>query len=463
MRSMPQLNSMVSVGDLANLNNALRKAAVDYQTSAQPSAVAGASLSPLVPQSIEGTLSSATFTMKELALWPSIPKTSVSNTVHEYNVIKQHGLDLDPFISEGGAGVLNLSEYSREFVKIKYMAERRSVTDVSTLVNILGSNPSAIAEETERGTMSLMQKVEHQLWHGDASLTNDLGFDGIFKQIEDAGGDNVYDLAGSEVTPDFLQEVLATQTAAPNFGRPDCIYVEPRVYSSLIQQTVNYGRHDQLTAANGTLTFGVSKLAINSPLGPVPVKSAPFLFTANKPPAVSSGHSVAPAVISVQPAAGAGTSASQWKSSDTGDYYYTVVGVKAESGYSAPVVSSAAASVTAAGQQVTLTIADADHSYYRVYRSDKDGLASTCTHIMDVPKTSGAVTVITDNNVSRTKTSKIFIAQHDPSVFQFVRLLDFLRRPLAEVDTQRPFLLMLFGSPIVKVPSKLSMIRNVGS
>lgn len=457
MRSMPQLNSMVSVGDLANLNNALRKAAVDYQTSAQPSAVAGASLSPLVPQSIEGTLSSATFTMKELALWPSIPKTSVSNTVHEYNVIKQHGLDLDPFISEGGAGVLNLSEYSREFVKIKYMAERRSVTDVSTLVNILGSNPSAIAEETERGTMSLMQKVEHQLWHGDESI-NGLGFDGIFKQIESAGGDNIYDLAGAEITPDYLQDVLATQTAAPNFGRPDCIYVEPRVYSSLIQQTVNYGRHDQLSSANGTLTFGVSKLAINSPLGPVPVKSAPFLFTANKPPASDSGHSVAAVSISVQPAAGG--SGSKFASGDAGDYYYTIVGVKAEGGYSAPVTSNVVP--VAAGQQVTFTLGNTDHTYFRIYRTDKDGATSTATHLFDIKK-GATTTVVTDTNAKRTKTSKIFIAQHDPSVFQFVRLLDFLRRPLAEVDTQRPFLLMLFGSPIVKVPSKLSMISNVGS
>ena len=76
MRSLPQLNSMVSVGDLAALNGALRKAAIDYQTSAQPSAAAGASLSPLVPQSIEGTLASATYTMSELALWPAIPKTT---------------------------------------------------------------------------------------------------------------------------------------------------------------------------------------------------------------------------------------------------------------------------------------------------------------------------------------------------------------------------------------------------
>ncbi len=457
MHNLPGMNDMVSVGDLTNLNQALRKAAVDYQTSAVPSSAAGASLSPLVPQSIEGTLSSATFTMKELALWPAIPKTNVKNTVHEYNVIKSHGMDLDPFIAEGGAPALEMSSYSREFVKIRYMAERRSVTDVSTLVNILGTNPSAIAEETERGTLSLMQKVERQLWHGDESV-NSLGFDGIFKQLDNAGSANKTDLDGGTLTPVHLQALLAETTAAPNFGRPDCIYVEPRVYSSLIQQTNAYGRHDQFQAVNGAVTFGVNKLAINSPLGPVQVKSAPFLFSSNPAPASDSGHGVATATATGAVAA----STSKFSGTDVGDYIYKIVPVVAQGGYGAPIVT-AAQTIANAGEKVTITVSDvASHTYYRVYRSDKDGAASTCTWIMDVPKTAGAVTLVVDMNANRTRTSKVLIAQHDPSVFEFVRMLDYLRRPLAEVDTQRPFLLMLFGAPIVKVPTKLAYLTNVG-
>ena len=52
--NLPQMNDMVSVGDLASLNDALRKSSVGYQTPAVPSA--SDSLSALVPQSIEGTL-----------------------------------------------------------------------------------------------------------------------------------------------------------------------------------------------------------------------------------------------------------------------------------------------------------------------------------------------------------------------------------------------------------------------
>ena len=59
-------------------------------------------------------------------------------------------------------------------------------------------------------------------------------------------------------------------------------------------------------------------------------------------------------------------------------------------------------------------------------------------------------------------TSKIVFAQHDPQVFEFVRLLDFLRRPLAEVATAKPFMLMLFGTPVVKTPGKMFCIKNAG-
>ena len=458
MFNLPQMNSMVSVGDLNHLNNALRKAAVDYQTSATPSGVAGASLSPLVPQSIEGTLASATFTMKELALWPAIPKTSVSNTVHEYNVINEHGLDLDPFISEGGGGVLNLSSYSREFVRIKYMAERRSVTDVATLVNILGSNPTAIAEETERGTLSLMQKVERQLWHGQSAV-NALGFDGIFTQVEAAGGDNIYDQEGDALDPALLQSILGEATAAPNYARPDTIYVEPRVYTSLVQQTVNFGRHDQMKT-DGTLTFGASNLAINGPLGPVKVKSAPFLYTSWPSPTAGSGHAVPAVAIPGAPATG-GPGTSNWTAADAGTYIWTVVGVTAEGGYSAATATSALAVNPGDSIDITPTF-NAAHTYYRLYRSDRNGAVGTCTFIGEFPNPGPGNTVLTDNNDTRTRTSKVLVAQHDPSVFEFVRMLDFLRRPLAEVDTQRPFLLMLFGSPVVKVASKLAMIRNVG-
>jgi hypothetical protein len=460
--NIPQMNDMVSVGDLAELNKALRKSTVGYQTPTVPSS--GDSLSALVPQSIEGTLASATYTMKELVLWPAIAKRQVTNTVHEFNVIEDHGFDLDPFIGEGQGGLRNQSTYTRKHLRIKYMAERREVSDVSTLVNILGSNPTAIAEETERGTLRLMQKVERQLFHGRESI-NELGFDGVFQQIISEQPGNVTNLEGGSVDPQLLQGILGQLTAAPNFGRPDTIYVEPQVHSNLIQQTVNFGRHDQLSVSGTSgLTFGAQNLSIMGPYGPVQVKQAPFLFTAFEPPAAASHSLAAPTVAaggSQQPTDnGAGTS--KWVAADAGDYIWQIVAVSTTGGFSAPLVTNALA-ITAGDLPRIILDQQAGVDYYRVYRTETDGASTTATFVFEVPNNVGGATTIDDNHDVKRNTSRILVAQHDPGVMEFVRLLDFLRRPLAEVATTRPFLLMLFGAPAVKVPSKLWMLDNCGA
>ena len=487
MMDIPQINSMVPVSDLVQLNDALRKSAeVGYQT---PAGMSSGSMSPLVPQSIEGTLASATYSMKELVLWPAIAKRNVGQTVHEFTRIEDHGLDLDPFIAEGGGGVTNKSVYSREFVKVKYLAERREVTDVASMVNLIGPSPNAIAEETTRGTLRLLQKLERSLFYADSALA-DTQFDGIFKQLQTGSPDNFFDLGGNGLTVDFLQEKLGETYGAPNFGRVDTIYVEPRVHQDLIRQTVSYGRHDQLQVSDSSsLTFGTKNLSIMAPYGPVAIKSAPFLFKAHAAPSAGSGTTNAPAtpVFTDQPAGGsvegapahngADATASKWATADAGDYFYKVVAVS-KTGFSAPLASSATA--VSAGQKINMTIDD--HAvtakgsatnpitYYRVYRSDKGGTAATCKMIAEVPVNASGInnasgqagTLIRDVNGDVQNTSNVLAVSHDPGVLEVVRLLDFMRRPLAEVATTKPFLLMLFLSPILKVSSKTFGIKNVG-
>ena len=452
---LPQNNQMVNPADLVQLNEALRKSAglVGHQTPAVPDA--NAALSPLVPQSIEGMLSVATHTMNEIALWRNIPKTSVSNSLHEYVVVEEHGLDLDPFIQEGGGGsdfVTGSASYDRKSVKVKYMAERRQISDVASMVGLIGDNRTAMAEETERGTLSLMRKVESQLWHGDESLNSE-GFDGIVKQISDSG--SKLDLNGSVPTPLLLQEILGEVYASPNYGRPDTIYVEPRIHAELIRQSVENGRHDMFTRdpAQG-VTFGQENIFITAPYGKVQVVAAPFLHTASLAPAAAIGSQATEAGYTAPTFAKAANAASNMVA---GDYIYKVVAV-GKSGALAPV-QSAVLSV-AAGEAVTITLdADANINYYRIYRSEKGGAASACRMITRV---AGDGTNYVDLGQHSYNSSNIVFAQHTPDAMQFVRLLDLIRRPLAETATIRPFLLMLFGSPVVKLPKKMFVLEQAG-
>ncbi len=131
-------------------------------------------------------------------------------------------------------------------------------------------------------------------------------------------------------------------------------------------------------------------------------------------------------------------------------------------------VNSAAAGEVALSEKVTITLADqADAVFYKIYRTDKAATAgavdySTARLIGEIKNTSGAPTVFLDDNSVLPNTSKIVFVQHDPTVMEFVRLLDFFRRPLAETATAKPFLLMLFGAPIVKVPAKCYLLQKAG-
>jgi len=479
--NIPAHNENVRVEDLVRLNDALRKSSTDfgqvgYQTGAVTSGADNGPLSPLVPQSIEGSLASATHTMSELALWPMMPKSNVSSTLHEYTVINEHGYDLDPFIGEGGGGendfATNISQYERKSVRIKYMAERRQISDVASLVGMIGDNRSAIAEETMRGTMNLMRKVERQMFYGREAL-NSKGFDGIIQQVRDGAPENVIDAKGSTPTPLLLQEALGEAYSSPNFGRPDCIYVEPRMHAELIKQSVESGRHDQFQVSqSGSLTFGSSQLSIMAPYGPVPVKAAPFLHFASRLPAGGHGKN-APAKPGTAVAARAESVAgsSQFLAGDP-VYKYRVQAVGA-AGISP--LSDAVQENVNTDEEAVLTIADHginagdidEPLYYRIYRTSGNGADSSYRLIAEVPAVpEGNPTLFVDlddgNNGQKYGCSPIVFAQHDPQVMEFVRLLDFIRRPLAETASIKPFLLMLFGSPIVKVPSKMFLLDNCG-
>ncbi len=456
--NIPGINEMVPVEDLQKLNEALRKSTTaGYQT---PANLSGAgSLSPLIPQSLENVLASATYSMEAVQLWRNIPKTQVGQTVHEYNVIKEHGLDLSPFMAEGGVPAANKSEYERKFVKIKYMAELREITDVASTINpLVGPNPTALAEETERGTLRLMQKLERELWHGDEDA-NALGFDGIIKQISD-NSDSVTDRAGQAASPKFLQELLSEVFAAPRYGAPDTIYVEPRIHGDLIKQTNDLGRFNTISQSDGSFTFGAGDLKIMGPYGPIAVKAAPFLFNSWEAPSAAAGSLGTPSVAAAaaDPAAGEGAV-------PAGDYFYKIVAVSNTLGYSAPATIAQKITV-AEGKKVEVSCtpngALSNVDFFRVYRSDKDGAADTCKLIGQVASNAGLTVKFQDTNAKIPGTSDIVMVKHSPDVMRFARLLDFMRRPLAEVKTTRPFLLMLFGAPIVAVPSKCHVIKNVG-
>jgi len=458
-------NSEIPIQSLVQLHEAMQKASSGYQTPAQP---ANTNISTLIPQSLEAQLASASYEMDHIVLWEDIPKTGVFQNVHEFNVIEDRGDKSLGFIAEGGGGSTSNSRYRREAVKIKYLAERREPTDVAMSSMLIGPSKNAMAEEIQQGTMSMLRKTEDHSWHADEDL-NPVMFDGLLTQMRKKAPSNVIDMRGKRLTATELQYVVSDMSSRDTFANPNCIYVTTRVHGDLIAQTVAHGRHDQIKNVDGLVALGRNKIAISGPFGLVPIKGSTFLDRAEKPNEVTTGAS-APALPVIATEAVAVEAVSQFETKDVGDYIYRIIAVNV-GGVSAPVDSSAM-SITAAGEVVNIVMDDAAAkatsdpvTFYRVYRSTKDGDAASARFLFDAPvNTDGGTgrTQIKDSNRWVTGGSSVFICRMDPAHIVFFRLLDFLKRDLAQVATTRPFLLMLFGAPIVRVPEKQFLLDNVG-
>lgn len=450
---------------VAQMLSSMKKGTVGYQSPLVPQggSQTASNLSPLIPQQLANTLSVATSTMQDLKLWPMLSKVMAQNTVVEYNRVLNHGGEHSPFIAEGGLAPLNRSTYEKVAVQVKYLAERREITDQATLMNITGGSPDALAEETRRGTEALLRRMEKELFHGDSSV-NSLSWDGMIKQIR-AGG-NVLDKRGASITANDLAETLGTLYSAPFYGMATHILVTPRVLSKLIKDTTSGGRHDQLAIRESSkFVYGSRSIYITAPYGEVEVVACPFLERHDRvAPAlgvssVYSGSVTAP-TIGVQPTAGANAS-SQFIAGDAGTYHYRVVGIGAN-GVSVPVDTNAIAVV--AGDQVQFTIAsDSTIDHFRIYRSTKTASNANGSLLIKEVARAGANTVFTDNNDNIPDTSDVLLINNSPEYNCYYQLLSLTRRPLAQTSTSLPFLLMMFGAPAVKLPTKQFLISNVGA
>jgi len=495
----------IDVAQLSDLNKALRasgntlaKANVGTVQQGQAfSSVATSELAPLVPQSIQNTLDSATYTEQAVKFWAGLAKTAVSSTLHESVVVSNYGsMNLDPWIPEGGAGAESNGDYARQVVQIKFLAERREISDVATMVGIVGYqgvSRQGLAQQTIDGTRALMGKLERSLFMADSDLTS-LAFDGLYKQVSghafqqtttDVAGSanartqlsvpdpsnnkNYTDMAGAALTAQRLIEEVYTISSAPNFGMVNTILVDPRVYSSLVvQATTSFALFDPSQAARGQLIFGTEGLHIAGPGGMIPITSCPLMMPPQTLPGASvgatSGSALRPDVPDLLAASTNRAKAGVEKgftASTAGAFTYKVVGVNAN-GFA---VSSASDQITVASGDVAQIAIDpeatTEAAYYRLYRTpDTKTVDADMQYVWSYPKSAGGETTIIDDNRHEPGTAPVFFLQQTPDVMYWAQLLDFLRRPLAQVQTSIPFLLMLFGALHVKVPTKCSVLDN---
>ena len=85
-------------------------------------------------ESLESTLKSVTFDMKNLKFWPSVNIDKAYNLFEQYNRLIAYGSDSSPYMGEGGAPQEEDSTYIRDGQKIVFFGTRRKVSHQMTLV-----------------------------------------------------------------------------------------------------------------------------------------------------------------------------------------------------------------------------------------------------------------------------------------------------------------------------------------
>ncbi len=149
--------------------DALNKAlTAGYGYSGAPTSFARGT--PLMVESLEASLKSTTWQMKNLVLWPAIPVDKAYNTVEQYTRITSYGGNGMPYFNEGGSPREEDSNYNRETQRIVYFGTRRRVTHAMMLVRVAFGD--AVAREINNGNMWLLQNIERELYNGNAHFSN---------------------------------------------------------------------------------------------------------------------------------------------------------------------------------------------------------------------------------------------------------------------------------------------------
>jgi len=432
-------------------------------------------------ESLESTLKSVTFDMKNLKLWPSISVDKAYNLFEQYNRLIGYGSDSSPYMGEGGAPQEEDSTYIRDGQRIVFFGTRRKVSHQMTLVRTTVGD--VVAQQAKEGTMHLLKHVERELYWAHAHFANNatgnmsgsdsdlpvnsLAMNGLLKQLL-KGDDDVQqrsgdfegygdlqsigqDIDGQVITQDDIERL--TVIALENFGSPSEMHIEPRALSAFVKQF-----YPQFRSAPGlsSQTVGYDVNKVTTTAGPVDLKPNLFLRprAGVRSVAVNQNAPAAPAIA----VALAGATTSGGKLDLLGTYRLKATAVN-DFGEGSPVDLGP---VTLAGTEnsVTFTLTPiAGVKYFKVYRSENGGAAGSEKFVGNF-KADGSALV--EKGVKQPGLGEAFLLDMSAQCMRFKQLAPLSKINFAIVTTALEFAVVLYGALFVYTPRFNCFFKNVG-
>lgn len=418
----------------------------------------------LIPQDIERSVINALAVKRQdFKLMNLLKNEKVGSTVHEYTRRNDAGLYQLIFGTEGANARDTSQTLERVTRMVKYLQTYRQITLQMRVAKTL---EDAEASEKEAGIFTILKGAEFGCFHGDADAVPQQ-FDSVLKQVLATNGPNgsknVYDMRGGTLQDNGEKAFKEVARMAYDNGGYLTHAFMPTVLASDLQDVVKDRLRFNVTDTKATGVVEKYPTPFSDEIIIAGREAGPDKMFFPRNGITSIGDAATkPNAPTIATAAGS-DAASQFVSADEGTYTYAVHAVD-ENGIS--VASSGANQAVTAGQKVTITIT---HDVSKpgtgfIITRGKVGVTSDLREIGRVAKASGATTTFVDYNAVLPGTGDILLISHDvatPTIQwdQFLPAMKFDLYPTMSAII--PFLIVMFGTPDVKVPWFHGVIRNV--
>lgn len=466
---------IVSAADVENLNKAIT---AGYGGAGKPTDLTYGGV--LQAESLEATLKSVTFDMKNLKMWPAISVDKAYNLFEQYNRLISYGSDSAPYIGEGGAPIEEDSTYVRDGQKIVFFGTRRKVSHQMTLVRTTVGD--IVAQQAKEGTMHLLKNVEREMYWGHAHFINRLdgsnsgspadlpqnsiAMSGLLQQLKKGDSDVLMrsgdfegygdaqsiaqNLGGNVIAQDDIERLAVI--ALENFGSPSELHIEPAALSAFVKQFYPQFRSAP-GLANQTVGYDVSKMTTTA--GTVDFKPNLFL----RPRAGARALAVSPLAPAPGAFAVAGSNTGSGSAYAAGVYQIKVTLVN-DAGESIPVQGSAA--TLAAGENITLTVTNmpANVKYMKVYLSAPGGAVGTEKFAGNFANAGNTTYVLAGRK--QAGLGEAFLLDMSAECMKFKQLAPLSKINFAIVTTALEFAIVMYGALFVYTPRFNCLFENVG-
>lgn len=466
---------LVSQADIENLNKAIT---AGYGGAGKPTDLTYGGV--LQAESLEATLKSVTFDMKNLKMWPAISVDKAYNLFEQYNRLISYGSDSAPYLGEGGAPLEEDSTYVRDGQKIVFFGTRRKVSHQMTLVRTTVGD--IVAQQAKEGTMHLLKNVEREMYWGhghflnkltgandgsDASLpANSIAMSGLLKQLKKGDADVLHrsgdfegfgdaqsialDLGGNVIAQDDVERLAVI--ALENFGSPSELHIEPAALSSFVKQFYPQFRSAP-GLSNQTVGYDVNKMVTTA--GTIDFK--PNLFLRPRAGARALAVSgLAPAASFTAVAAGNGSGSGY----AAGTYQAKLTAVN-DAGESSPVQATAA--TLAGSEDIKITIGGsipAGVKSWKVYLSAAGGAAGSEKFVGNFANQGAGDYVISGKK--QAGLGEAFLLDMSAECMKFKQLAPLSKINFAIVTTALEFAIVMYGALFVYTPRFNCLMENVG-